>query len=115
MIFFGGVMNQKATLPTLERLANTPKRSADHVQKRRVSQMSDFIKELPKVSMEKPNGKIKKVVLDLQRGDTMHVTFKIGNKVLLKVEAVPGNMLIERDIYQGLKREINFYTKTLSK
>lgn len=75
--------------------------------------MSEFMQPLPKVSMEKPNGKIKKVVLDLQRGDTMHVTFKIGNKTVLMVEATPGNLLMERDFDGKLKHEINFYTRTL--
>jgi len=75
--------------------------------------MSDFIKELPKVSMEKPNGKIKKVVLDLQRGDTMHVTFKIGNKTVLMVEATPGNLLMETGFDGKLTSSINFNTRVL--
>lgn len=75
--------------------------------------MSDFIKELPKVSMEKPKGKIKKVVIDLQRGDLMHVKFKIGNKVVLLVEATPGNLLIEQGFDGTLKNEINFYTRII--
>ena len=75
--------------------------------------MSDFIKELPKVSMEKPNGKIKKVVLDLQRGDLMHVTFKIGNKTVLMVEAMPGNLLMETGFDGKLTSSINFNTRVL--
>ncbi len=75
--------------------------------------MSDFIKELPKVSMEKPKGKIKKVVLDLQRGDTMHVTFKIGNKTVLMVEAIPGNLLMETGFDGKLTSSINFNTRVL--
>lgn len=75
--------------------------------------MSDFIKELPKVSMEKPKGKIKKVVLDLQRGDTMHVTFKIGNKTVLMVEAMPDNLLMETGFDGKLTSSINFNTRVL--
>lgn len=75
--------------------------------------MSEHIQPLPKVSVEKPKGKIKKVVIDLQRGDLMHVTFKIGNKTVLMVEAAPGNLLIEPDFDGRLKHEINFYTRTL--
>jgi len=75
--------------------------------------MSEFIQPLGKVSVSKPKGKIKKVVLDLGRGDIMHVTFKIGNKTILHIEATPGNMVIDRDIDGSLKREINFYTKTI--
>jgi len=58
-------------------------------------------------------GKIKKVVIDLQRGDLMHVKFKIGNKVVLLVEATPGNLLIEQGFDGTLKNEINFYTRII--
>jgi len=75
--------------------------------------MSEFMQPLGKCSVSKPKGKIKKVVLDLERGDIMHVTFKIGNKTILHIEATPGNMLIDRDIDGSLKREINFYTRTI--
>lgn len=77
--------------------------------------MSEFIQPLPKVSIEKRKGKIKKVVLDLQRGDTMHVTLKVGNKTVMLVEATPGNMLIERGVTGELSSAIHFYTRTLSK
>ena len=77
--------------------------------------MNEFIQPLPKVSMENPKGKIKKVVLDLGRGDTMHVTLKVGNKTILTVEATPGNMLIERGVTGELSSTIHFYTRTLPK
>jgi len=75
--------------------------------------MSEFMQELPKVSIDKPKGKIKKVVIDLKRGDLMHVKFKIGNKVVLLVEATPGNLHIEPGFDGQLRHEINFYTRTL--
>lgn len=75
--------------------------------------MSEFTQPLGKVSVSKPKGKIKKVVLDLGRGDIMHVTFKVGNKIVLSIEATPGNMFTDIDIDGSLKREINFYTRTI--
>jgi len=75
--------------------------------------MSEYIPELLPVSTVKREGKIKKVTLDLSRGDIMHVTFMVGKKMVLRIEAIPGNMSIEREIDGAYRREINFHTKVL--